>query len=139
MPEAYRTSLKWFAASPPANNLGIEGDYCLLWGTFANYGTRTSIYGPKMAAGWPENGEGGFVPIAPPGTDVLQIGLLGEGPTIPESTSTQLIAVGLDSEVILAIPVNTGGPVQNIGLQSGPAQLDVVISSGFDALNTRGV
>lgn len=142
VPDVYRTGLKWFSASAPSNFIGVPGDYCLLWGTYANYGVRPSIFGPKNAYGWPENGDGGTIPIAAPGLTVLQIGLVDpEGPALPESINTQLIAVGLLDEVILTRPIDdaAGAPVQSVGLQSGPLQIDVTVNNGFDALNLREV
>lgn len=127
VPEPYRTTLKWFVAGQPPENVGSIGDYALLWGAWANYGTRASFYGPKRATGWPENGEGGTLPIAAPGTDVLSLGIDDEGPALPESTSTQIIATGLEGEVILPQPVDdsAGTPVRSLGLQSGPLQVDL--------------
>lgn len=142
VPEPYRNTLKWFTGGNPPENVGIIGDYALLWGSYANYGARPSFYGPKRATGWPENGEGGVLPIAAPGDEVLSVGIEDpEGPTLPDSTSTQLIAVGLLDEVILPRPVlnSAGDLVQSLGLRSGPLQVDVTVNSLFDALNTHGV
>jgi hypothetical protein len=142
VPVEYRTKLKWFAPTLPAASLGIEGDYCLLWAGFANYGMRASVYGPKQPTGWPENGEGGIIEIAPPGNEVLQIGLTDpEGPELLKSNSTQLIATGLTDEYILPMPTNTatGDPVQNIGLQSGPLQVDLTLNPLFGAVNQHEV
>lgn len=55
IPALYRTTLKWFSSSAPKNDLGVNGDYCLLWGGFGNYGLQPSIYGPKAAGAWPAN------------------------------------------------------------------------------------
>ena len=142
VPLMYRTALKWFSSSPPTSDFGVAGDYCLLWGGWSNYGMQPSIYGPKQATGWPENGEGGTVPIAVAGAGtVLPIGLSGEGAPINDSLSTQLIGIGLLDEYILAIPVtaNAGDPVQQLGLQSGPAAVSVVLNALYTAEDTHAV
>jgi hypothetical protein len=53
VPALYRATLKWFASSKPSNDLGINGDYCLIWGGYPNYGMQPSILGPKAAGVWP--------------------------------------------------------------------------------------
>ena len=55
VPPTYQARLKWFAAFPPTRDIGIDGDYCLLWGGYPNYGLQPSIYGPKAAGAWPAN------------------------------------------------------------------------------------
>jgi len=55
IPATYQTRLKWWSTSPPTNDIGIDGDYCLLWGGFPNYGLQPTIYGPKAAGVWPAN------------------------------------------------------------------------------------
>jgi hypothetical protein len=141
VPATYQTGLKFFATTAPSNDIGVTGDYCLLWGGWANYGMQPSIYGPKQATGWPENGEGGTIPIAAPGTTVLPVGLLDEGTPIAESNSTQLIAAGLTSEIIIPIPVNAnaGDPVSLLGLQSGPARVTVTINPLYTAEDQHAV
>jgi hypothetical protein len=137
LPAPYRTALKWFSSYAPTNDIGIAGDYCLLWGGWSNYGLQPSIYGPKQTSAWPESGDAGLtVPIAAAGAGtVLQVGLSGEGPSLPDSSSTQLIVVGLLNEYILAVPVtaNAGDPVSQIGLQSGPAAVPVVLNPEYTA------
>lgn len=64
VPAAYQTTLKWFTSSVPTDDVGVAGDYCLLWGGFANYGLQPSIFGPKQATSWPENGNGPALSIA---------------------------------------------------------------------------
>lgn len=143
VPAPYRTQLKWFTSSIPDNSIGIAGDFCLLWGGFANYGLQPSIFGPKQAGGfWPENGNGGTVPIAIAGAGtVLPVGLEDEGAPLAASTSTQLIVVGLLDEFILAVPVtaNAGDPVTQQGLQSGPAQISVLLNSLYTAEDENNV
>lgn len=131
VPATYRNQLKWFSSTAPDNSIGATGDYCLLWAGFANYGMSASVYGPKQANGWPENGEGGTVPIAAAGAGfTTPVGLTGEGAPVANSASTQLIVVGLTDEYILPVPVtaNAGDPVSQLGLQSGPAALIVNIN-----------
>lgn len=142
VPLAYRTALKWFSSCAPDNSIGVPGDYCMLWAGFANYGLQPSIYGPKQAFGWPENGDGGSQPIAAIGAGtVLPVGLEDEGAPLPDSSSTQLVVVGLNSEYILAIPVTAtaGEPVLQQGLQSGPAQITVPVNSLYTAENQHVV
>ncbi len=55
VPDTYQTRLKWFSAYPPTPDVGIDGDYCLLWGGYPNYGLQPSVYGPKAAGAWPAN------------------------------------------------------------------------------------
>lgn len=53
VPVTYRAALKWFSASQPSKDLGVNGDYCLLWGGYPNYGMQPSILGPKASGAWP--------------------------------------------------------------------------------------
>jgi hypothetical protein len=54
VPSAQQAQLKWFGASAPTNDIGINGDYYLLWGGFGNYGLNPiSVFGPKAAGVWP--------------------------------------------------------------------------------------
>lgn len=53
IPATYQTRLKWFLPSAPTNDIGIDGDYALMWGGFPNYGVQPSIFGPKAAGVWP--------------------------------------------------------------------------------------
>lgn len=136
VPAPYRSGLKWFSSSAPTADIGVAGDYCLLWGGWANYGMQPSIYGPRQSTEWPENGNGPAVPIAAAGAGtVIPIGLLDEGAPVPDSSSTQLVVIGLTDEFILPIPVSAGAgePVLQLGLQSGPAAVAVVINSLYTA------
>lgn len=157
VPAQYRASLKWFTSTLPTSDIGVPGDYCLLWGGYANYGIQPSIFGPKQVNGWPENGDGGTLytggllladigdpiladvgsPIlAASGTgSALSVGVSDEGPIIPLSSSTQVVATGLTSEIILPVPANAtpGAPVQQLGLQSGPALVTVAINPLYTA------
>lgn len=142
VPVAYRVSLKWFSAFAPGDDIGIPGDYCLLWAGFSNYGMQPAIYGPKQATSWPENGNGPGVTIAAANAGfVLPVGLSGEGALIAESNSTQLIVVGLSDEYILPIPVSAGAgsPVGQQGLQSGPAAVAVTLNPLYTAEDQHAI
>ena len=142
VPATYRTTLKWFSAYAPTNDVGVPGDYCLQWAGWTNYGMQPSIFGPKQATGWPENGDGGTVPIAIAGAGtVLPVGLSDEGAPIAYSASTQLLAVGLLDEFVIAVPVtaNAGDPVGQQGLQSGPAAVTVNINPLYSAEDGHAV
>ncbi|MEL7086842.1 MAG: hypothetical protein AAGL98_00120 [Planctomycetota bacterium] len=143
VPAAYQTTLKWFTSSVPTDDVGVAGDYCLLWGGFANYGLQPSIFGPKQATSWPENGNGPALSIAAIGAgSVIQTGLVDENAVaVADSLSTQLIVDGLSDEMILAIPVtaNAGDAVSQQGLQSGPAAVPVVINPIYTATDGHAV
>lgn len=55
VPATYQNTLKWFSSSQPGNTVGVDGDYCLMWGGYPNYGTQPNILGPKAAGVWPAN------------------------------------------------------------------------------------
>lgn len=142
VPVTYRTTLKFFSAAAPGDDIGVPGDYCLLWAGWANYGMQPSIYGPKQATSWPENGNGPDTTIAALGAGtVLPVGLSGEGAAIPDSPSTQLVVVGLLDEYIVPIPVQAGAgsPVSQLGLQSGPNAVTVVINSQYTAIDEHAI
>lgn len=142
IPATYRATLKWFSAYAPGDDIGVAGDYCMLWGGWSNYGMQPSIYGPKQTASWPENGNGLAVTIAVAGAGtVLQVGLTGEGAALPNSNSTQLIVTGLLDEYILGVPVsaNAGDPVLQQGLQSGPANIAVTLNTLYTAEDQHAI
>jgi hypothetical protein len=142
VPVVYRTSLKWFSSSAPGDDVGLPGDYCLLWAGWSNYGMQASAYGPKQPTGWPESGNGGNSLIAALGAGtVLPVGLADEGGVIAYSNSTQLIVAGLSDEYILAIPVtaNAGDPVAQQGLQSGPAGIVVTVNDLYTAEDEHAI
>lgn len=142
IPTQYRTTLKWFNAYAPGNDIGTTGDYCMLWAGWTNYGMQPSIYGPKQASGWPENGNGPDITIAALGAGtVLPVGLSGEGAALPDSSSTQLVVVGLSDEYILPVPVTAvaGAIVTQLGLQSGPAGITVSINPMYTAEDTHPI
>lgn len=143
VPGAYQAQLKWFSASLPDDSIGITGDYCLSWAGFGNYGLWPSIYGPKNAFGtWSESGSGPSTTLAVAGTGfVFPIGLGSEGPQSAYSNSTQLIVAGLVDEYILPIPVANiaGTVVGQIGLQSVPAPVVVVLNPLYTAADRHGI
>lgn len=141
VPAPYRATLKWFGSSAPTADIGIAGDYCLLWGGYANYGMQPALYGPKQATEWPENGNGANVTIAAPGNTVIPIGLTDEGAAIPDSSSTQLIVVGLTDEYVLPVPISAaaGEAVMQLGLQSGPAAVSVTLNPLYTADDEHAV
>ena len=53
VPATYQTALKWFVPSAPTADIGVNGDYCLLWGGYPNYGMQPSIFGQKLPAHGP--------------------------------------------------------------------------------------
>lgn len=55
VPIAYRARLKWFLPCAPTPDIGIDGDYALLWAGYPNYGVQPTIYGPKAAGAWPSS------------------------------------------------------------------------------------
>ena len=55
VPATYQNALNWFSSAHPTNDLGANGDYCLLWAAYPNYGLQPSILGPKTAGAWPAN------------------------------------------------------------------------------------
>lgn len=65
VPVTYQTRLKWFSAYPPTKDIGIDGDYFLLWGGYPNYGLQPSIFGPKAAGAWPANPASVVVSVNP--------------------------------------------------------------------------
>lgn len=125
----YQSGLKWFSSSLPTNDIGVNGDYCLLWGGYNNYGLQPSICGPKANDCWPESGDGPTVLLDAAYADYsLPVGASDEGAITAFSASWQLVVAGLSEEYILAIPVSqlANTPTTEIGLQSPP--LDVVVN-----------
>lgn len=136
LPATYRSGLKWFSSSPPTNDIGVNGDYCLLWGGYSNYGTQPSIYGPKVDGCWPEIGSGPDILLDPAYAGyTLPVGLADEGDAIAYSASTQLIVTGLVDEYILAIPLTQlyNSPNTETGLDSLPASIVVNVNPLYTA------
>lgn len=131
VPAQYQSGLNWFSSSLPANNFGVNGDYCLLWAGFNNYGLQPSICGPNTNGCWPESGDGLDLLLNPTYVGYsLPAGELDEGAPIAFSNSWQLIVAGLDTEYVLPIPVlqMTGTSVIERGLQSASAVVDLALN-----------
>lgn len=138
IPTAYQSGLKWFSASLPTNDFGLNGDYCLLWGGFNNYGLQPSICGPKANGCWAESGVGPDAVLDPLYAGYsLPVGLSDEGTPIAFSNSWQLVVAGVDAEYILSIPVSQAPstPVLERGLRSFPALVPVVLDPLYTAEN----
>lgn len=136
VPPTYRASLKFFTSYAPGDDIGVNGDYALLWAGFSNYGMQPSIFGPKGQNSWPENGNGPGTVIDPAfAAAALQVGLVDEGPALPYGTSTQLIVVGVADEFVLAIPAApvAGSPVLQQGLQGQPVNAAVTLNPLYTA------
>lgn len=53
VPAPYLATLKWFSASKPGNSVGVDGDLCLVWGTYDGYGISMRFW-TKAAGVWPD-------------------------------------------------------------------------------------
>jgi hypothetical protein len=65
IPNTQQAQLKWFVASAPTDDIGVNGDYALLWAGFPNYGLQPLIFGPKAAGAWPATGTAVAVTLNP--------------------------------------------------------------------------
>lgn len=142
VPGLYRTSLKWFGAAAPTNDVGVVGDYFLHWAAYPNYGVQPAIYGPKQWTGWPNNGDGPGTAVATGyGATVLPVGLTAEGATATDKQASQLLAVGLLAEYVVPVPVTSGDgdTVGQLGLQSGPTLVQVSINSLYTAEDSHSI
>jgi hypothetical protein len=142
VPTIYQSALKFFGTTSPPDALGEPGDYYLQWAGYSNYGMQPAIFGPKMSTGWGENGDGPGTVIAPgTGSNVIPTGLLAEGANLTDKQLSQLLAVGLAAEYAIPVPVtaNDGDPVDQTGLQSGGAQLNVTINPRYTAIDNYTV
>jgi hypothetical protein len=138
LPNTYRTTLKWFGANSPNNEIGVVGDYFLQWAGYPNYGMLPIIWGPKTWTGWPENGDGPGTFVV--GDTVLPIGLVTEGTPLASVQPTRLTAIGLLSEYIIPIPVTdaSGDPVLELGLQSSGTLVDTIdINGAYTATDAK--
>ena len=143
VPDAYVSTLKWFSATQPSNSIGIDTDYCLLWGGYSNYGVQPSVYGPKTDGCWPESGSGPIVLLDPTYAGFeIPTGLTDEGSQVAYDTSTQLVVTGLTDEFILAIPIAQlpNSPVTDEGLLFPPAHMvGVNVDPLYSATNSHAV
>lgn len=142
VPVAYRAVLKWFSAYLPGNDVGVNGDYCLLWAGYNNYGLQPSLFGPKVSGCWPESGSGPATLLDPVYAGYeLPAGLSDEGAVIAFSASTQLVVAGLSDEYIIAVPVLAVGntPVDLVGLLSTPVNVAVVLNPLYTAEDVHAI
>jgi hypothetical protein len=142
IPAAYQSGLNWFSSSLPTNDFGTNGDYCLLWAGFNNYGLQPSICGPKASGCWPESGDGPDLLLDTTNAGyTIPAGLVDEGVPIAFSNSWQLVVVGFDTEYILSIPVSqlANTDVIERGLQSAPAVVAVVPNPLYTAEDTHEI
>ena len=138
----YQSGLNWFSSSLPTNNFGANGDYCLLWAGFNNYGLQPSICGPNVNGYWAESGDGPDLLLDPTNAGyTIPAGLSDEGALVAFSNSWQLIVAGFDTEYVLSIPVPqmTGTPVIERGLQSAPAIVPVALNPLYTAEDEHGI
>lgn len=142
VPAAYRNSLKWFSAALPTNDYGVNGDYCLLWVGFNNYGLQPSICGPNVGGYWPESGDGPDLLLDPAFSgSTLPAGVADEGATIAFSASWQLIVAGVDTEYILAVPISQlpNTDIIERGLRSTPVNVAVPLNPLYTATDGHAV
>lgn len=142
VPEDYQDSLKWFSAFPPSNGFGADGDYCLAWGGYNNYGLQPSVYGPKADGCWPEIGDGPDILLDPTYAGyTLPAGVSDEGAAITFSNSWQLVVAGLDTEYVMSLPVSQlpNAPSTEIGLLSYPANIEIPYNPLYTAEDTHAV
>lgn len=142
VPAQYQSGLNWFSSSLPTNDFGVNGDYCLLWAGFNNYGLQPSICGPNVNNHWPESGSGPNVLLDPTNAGyTIPVDLLSEGALVPFSNSWQLIVVGVGTEYILSIPVpqTPNAPVIEGGLQSAPVVTPVALNPLYTAEDEHAV
>lgn len=143
VPATYVNTLKWFDDVLPSDDVGVPGDYALAWAGFGNYGLNPSVYGPKQATAWAEGGNGPQTQIDPNLAGVAwPLGIADESTASAAwSTSTQLIAVGVDTEYVLAIPLSpiSGSFVFELGMQSQPAAMVTNLNPFYAATDSHGV
>jgi hypothetical protein len=142
VPAQYQSGLNWFSSSLPTNNFGANGDYCLLWAGFNNYGLQPSFCGPNVNGYWPESGDGPDLLLDPAYAGYsLPAGELDEGAPIAFSNSWQLIVAAEDSEYVLSIPVPQLGntPVIQRAEQSAPIVAAVALNPLYSAEDEHAV
>lgn len=142
VPVQYQSGLNWFSSSLPTNNFGADGDYCLLWGGFSNYGLQPSFCGPNVNGYWAESGDGPSLLLDTVNAGyTIPAGLVDEGVPIAFSNSWQLVVAGLDTEYVLSIPVpqTAGTSVIERGLQSAPAAVKVALNPLYGAEDAHAI
>ena len=137
VPAQYQSSLNWFSSALPTNSFGANGDYCLLWAGFNNYGLQPSVCGPNANGYWPESGDGPDLLLDPTNAGyTILAGLADEDATLTAfSNSWQLVVDGLDTEYVLSIPVpqSTGTSLLERGLQCAPVVQAVALNPLYTA------
>ena len=143
VPVQYQSGLNWFSSSLPTNSFGANGDYCLLWGGFNNYGLQPSFCGPNTNGYWPESGDGPDLLLDPTNAGYsIFVGLTDENTTLTAfSNSWQLIVDGLDTEYVLSIPVSqaVGTSLLERGLQCAPVVTAVVLNPLYVAEDEHAI
>ena len=142
VPAAYQSGLSWFSSSLPTNAFGANGDYCLLWAGFNNYGLQPSVCGPNVNGYWPESGDGpDLVLDATDAGYTIPVDYVSEGSPIPFSNSWQLVVAGLDIEYILSIPVpqTAGTSILQRGLACPPVVQAVALNPLYTAEDAHAV
>jgi hypothetical protein len=142
IPAQYQSGLNWFSSSLPTNNFGANGDYCLLWAGFNNYGLQPSICGPNVNGYWPESGDGPDLLLDPTNAGyTIPAGLTDEGALTAFSNSWQLVVAGLDIEYVMSIPVPqmTGTSVIERGFQNPPAVVPIAINPLYTAEDEHAI
>lgn len=142
VPAQYQLGLNWFSSSLPTNIFGANGDYCLLWGGFNNYGLQPSFCGPNTNGYWPESGDGPNLLLDPAYAGYsLPAGELDEGAPIAFSNSWQLIVAAEDSEYVLSIPVPQVGNTPSIqrAEQCAPVVTAVALNPLYTAEDEHAV
>ena len=143
IPAQYQSGLTWFSSSLPTNSFGANGDYCLLWAGFNNYGLQPSICGPNVNGYWPESGDGPDLLLDPTNAGYsIFVGLADEDTTLTAfSNSWQLIVDGLDTEYVLSIPVSqaVGTSLLERGLQCAPVVTAVALNPLYTAEDEHAI
>ena len=143
VPAAYQSGLNWFSSALPTNSFGANGDYCLLWAGYNNYGLQPSVCGPNVNGYWPESGDGPdlLLDVTNAGY-TIPAGLSDEDATLTAfSNSWQLVVVGVDTEYVLSIPVpqTAGTPVLQRGLRAAPVVQAVALNPLYSAEDAHAV
>lgn len=135
VPLAYQNALKWFSPRLPTDDIGVPGDYSLLWAGYGNYGLQPLIYGPRSAAGWVESGEGPTLALDPTFLSMaLSVGVADEGTPQTYSVTTSLIAVGVAEEYVQStVTIAANPPVYQLGVLQGPAAVAVTLNPLYTA------
>ena len=142
VPVQYQAGLNWFNSSLPTNGFGANGDYCLLWGGFNNYGLQPSFCGPNVNGYWPESGDGPDLLLDPTYAGyTLPAGEEDEGAPIAFSNSWQLIVAGEDGEYVMSIPVPQVGNTTVIqrAEQNPPAVVPVALNPLYSAEDEHAI